>query len=256
MKNWLAIALLIFCGDVSAAPLNVGGWTQTVSPSTSYIIQGKRWTYGDGFAYKPRIGNGTLVSPFSIDGDFVLSGAMATTPYYRNTGLINRDNDPIGVVFGWTDISNHYRFGMSGVGNGYADRGSSSERGLWLIREENGIDNVLFHDSVFRYSVTSTYHFTVGRSGSELFFDFLLNGSSLFTHRVEDTVFMSGAVGLYSESTPPTFTELSLDYPPALARLSAVAAVPLPATAPMALIGFLMAVILSRRGRSRRAGAA
>jgi hypothetical protein len=243
---WLFFAVLLIASDASAVAVNTIGWSASVSPSTDYKST-RRWTLGEGMAMKIHSGgNGTLLSPFAVDGDFVWSGTF-TSVQYKYDGRLKRDNDPIGVVFGWRDESNHYRFGVQGIGGGSPDRGSSTERGLWFVREQFGIDNVILNVPTFRYDPYMDYSFVVGRIGDEIYFDFGLGGVSLYNYRVIDTSFTSGSIGIYSESTPPKFTNLDLSIGSDSPSLLSMAVVPLPATGPLAIAGLLLLLSASNR---------
>jgi hypothetical protein len=251
-------------GPGQAATVDLSNWTN--QPPPSYDTSALGWKILDPGAAK--IGNGgarTFLSDFAVTGNFRFTGTVATVRLV--------DNDPLGIVFGWQDESNHYRFGMNGFdsrksGHGYPDRGSSDEDGLWLIRETNGVDNVLFNDVPFAYDNRASYDFSVKRVGQTIAYKLREGGGGamLFSGEIDDTVYTTGHLGIYAESMNGLFSNLSLrararnlvfPAPESLALRASVAEARLAAVpvAPSALFLFSAALVgfLSSCARGRSA---
>lgn len=223
------VSAVAFASHGMAATVDTTDWIGAAQPFPYAGQEGRpawSWDRGPGFASRSINGaTGTLHSPDAIDGDFRFSGVFSSVEWLNNSGLPYRDNDPLGIVFGWQDVDNHYRLGISGGNHkGFVfDRGSSSEKGLVLIREQDGVDKVLFNRPNIIYDVNRSYSFEVGRKGDEIFFSIMgdfhndkaengadIDSDVLISFQVTDLTFQQGAFGVYSVSTPGSFEDLRL----------------------------------------------
>lgn len=228
MKRILAaVAVMAAGGAAQAATIDTSNWTSTAAPADNQLYYQNYWTTGGTSASIGRNAHTTLVSDFSLNGDFTYTGTMRATS----------DNDNMGVVFGWTDTSNHYRMGWEG--NGYWDGGSSTENGFWLIVENGGTDTVLANVSNLYWSLNVTYDFSISRSGNDITYSIMQGLTTITSGTVTDSTFLSGNVGVYVESNYSQFSNLAA---------SETSAVPLPATLPLLLAGFGGLAALRRRG--------
>ncbi len=199
----ITLPLFLFT-HVQANVIDTSLWAIDFAPSYSANPITTTWTSlgGGGQAVTTDNGYGSLISDFSLSGDFVYSGTV--TPTFSATGY--NDNDTLGIVFGWADIENHYRLGWTQPGNLF-DNGTG-DQGMFLVREQGGVSTSLFQIDNF-WDDNIAYDFVIERSGSNISFD--LNG---VMQTISDTSFMSGMVGVYSESQSVSFTNLAVNTVP------------------------------------------
>lgn len=137
-------------------------------------------------------GGSSLAEP----GTMAIVGDAAWTDYRLTVGLQPRDNDPIGVVFRYTDPDNYYRFSL--------DSQNGRRR---LLRCHNGISELLW-EQARGYTAGRDYGIVIEACGSSLIG--YLNDELLF--RVSDASLPSGAVGLYCcKHVDARFTALQVD---------------------------------------------
>lgn len=185
--------------------------------------------------------SGALVSNFSLLGDFMFSGSFSPTTVEFD------DNDILGVVFGWQDQLNHYRLGWSQIQrpNTTDDRAITDitgRKGLFLIREVDGLSNTLFNISDLYWEDNVSYNFNVGRTNNLLNIDF---GGQVFS--IDDSTFNSGRIGVYTESQTARFWGLSANGTTPNTQSQQV---PEPGVI-MFVSGLVLAVVASRRQRKQ-----
>jgi len=191
-KIILGLTFLLSFSASASLIVDTSLWTVERSPARNST--GSSWTsVGGNQAVQNLNSYGTLVSDFTISGDFNFTGFMNPTIVGFN------DNDVLGVVFGWQDYQNHYRLGWEQ--GGYNDISGAS--GMFLIEEVSGVSTILFQQEIF-WNDNTEYDFTVGRNANDI--SFSLNGiNQTFTN----TSFMSGNVGFYTESQTAIFGGLA-----------------------------------------------
>ncbi|MDF2177222.1 PEP-CTERM sorting domain-containing protein [Aliiglaciecola sp. CAU 1673] len=202
MKKILAsLSLLAAIGSANASIIvDTSLWSLFPDPSYSSGPTGLT-SAGGNQAVQNSNSYGTIVSDFSFTGDFNFSGSMTPT-----TASFD-DNDLLGLVFGWTDQSNHYRLGWEQ--GGYNDISGAS--GLYLVRELGGISSILFQSELF-WQDNEDYNFVVGRSGNNISFSItgLIGGvTTTVAQSFTDTTFMSGNVGFWTASQTARFGGLA-----------------------------------------------
>lgn len=233
MKNALAIAAVLAAGTAAqAAPVDTSLWSEERAPSTNNLSSGSWSSLGGTSAYRGGNDDASLVSDFTLSGDFSYSGTMQS---------VGNDDDNMGIVFGWSDYQNNYRMGWESraLNGGYGDQGSPVQRGFWVVRESGGTKTVLANDSNLVYTRGTTYNFAVSRTGNDISYSLTLGTTTLASGTVADATFLSGKVGVYVESQDARFENL------AAAETSAV---PVPASLPLLLAGFGGLAALRRRG--------
>ena len=169
--------------------------------------------------------HGALVSDFSSVGDFGFRTSVRAN---------DRDNDYMGIVFGWQDSDNSYGLGWGGGGVGSL----YGFDGIGLYKEVDGVRTILASDAaVWRSGIV--YGFEVGRSGNDIFASITQGGSTIFSARIADAAFMSGKVGFDTFSQSASFGFGRTDYSEAT---------PVPEPGSLALLGLGIAgITLSRR---------
>lgn len=210
----MAVALVAMSNSVQAVVINTSDWIIEDSPSFSTknlapLIGGNQANL-NGNRY------GTLVSDFSLPGDFSFTGSM--TP--------SGDNDIMGLVFGYQDESNHYRLGWEA--GGLNDRSGTS--GMFLVKEVAGVSSTIWQKET-NWTSGTKYDFEIHRGGGSIGFSLGGNLQSFL-----DTEFLTGKIGVYTESQTANFTNLAVS----------VSAVPEPSTIALmagglGLVGFMAA---------------
>jgi len=168
---------------------------------------------------------GSLVSDVVLDADFSFS-----------LNSIARDNDSFGMLWGYQDANNHYRFtwaqdwGESGSGTTNGGSGGIYD-GFKIIKETNGISSVLF-SSDLEYGRNYNYDFSV--SGTSTGFDLsvknLTTSTSIFNQSIADTTHRGGRVGIH---------EYYQDSGNAWSNFNVTASVPEPSTLAVFALGML-----------------
>ncbi len=149
--------------------------------------------------------SGALVSDFRVFGDFLFSGFFSPTTREFD------DNDIVGIVFGWQDPKNHYRLGWTqtqrpGTKDDKAFTDITGRTGLFLIREVDGKSETLFNIKDLYWEDDASYSFNIKRVANQLDLNF---GGKLFS--VTDSTFLSGHLGVYTESQTAKFWSLNAD---------------------------------------------
>ncbi len=210
------------CPGISAADVFFN-WTDAATPICSFSQQPQPWTLAGQEIFSPE--HGLKVS------DFILSGDVSFTGKFRTPG---GDDDAIGLVFGYQDIDNHYRFGWDQFvpeSGGQPDPcpGSngvpnvpplSGVHGLRLIRTWGGQHVFLYQDPVegaVPWSDNTEYAFSFSRQGNQLSLtvDEVVSGTNMLNFTITDTAFPAGRVGLWTSSqSSVAFYDLAIDPEP------------------------------------------
>jgi len=194
MKKTISLlaTLIAFNTSASLITIDTNLWTNEQSPASGGTHQWRSDSATE--AYHNSNGNSALISNFTLDGNFNFSG------FLQSLG----DDDVMGLVFGWQDHLNHYRLGWENaqVNNGFNDISGAS--GMFLVREVAGTSTILFQQETF-WQPNTKHDFSVRRIGSDI--SFSLNG---IEQSFNDTNFMSGHIGLYTESQSAKFDELAV----------------------------------------------
>lgn len=231
MKKLLVAAVFALSAGVAQAAsftVETNNWTKQNAPANNGN-SGGNWSTGGTSASRGANASTSLISDFNVLTDFVFTGTMRATA----------DNDNMGIVFNWTDASNHYRMGWEG--GGYSDTGSSTQQGFWLIRESGGVDTVLANTPSLFWSRNVDYDFRVARTGSTIAYEIKNGASTVVSGAVNDGTFTTGKVGVYQESNYTRFSNLAVNTP-------SPAAVPVPAALPLLGAGLgLLGAVRARR---------
>ena len=232
LKPIKSLSFLFAFFVVSVAQANIivdtSLWTLEDSPARGGA-QGLT-SSGSNQAVQNNNANGSIISNFSLTGDFTFDGILTPTTSFFD------DDDILGVVFGWQDADNHYRLGWEQ--GGLNDRGIGADgrlvvsSGMFLVREVAGVSTILFQQEIF-WQDDVDYNFSVGRNGDDI--SFSLGG---INRSFTDTSFTSGRVGFYTESQTARFSGLA-------SRPVAPAAVPEPSA--IALLGLAFTFLFLRR---------
>jgi hypothetical protein len=164
-------------GAISATEI-LANWTKMESPISE--TNNTVWSAVDGLVVSSPDHSGSLISDFSVAGDFTFTGTMEAPG----------DNDTMGLMFGFQDIHNHYRLSFSGGG-------TQEQYGLTVVRELSGSDTYLASDSGLTWVAGMLYDFSIAREGNNLTINVSHGGTSLFDRTVANTTFTSGRVGFH-----------------------------------------------------------
>ena len=191
MKMMLAcIVLLPFCQAALATPIStsdvITNWTSDGSPQNG-VVEGN-WTTSSGNIVGTMNHAGSLTSDVSANSDFSFS-----------VNSLARDNDTFGLVWGFQDLANHYRFswaqdwgenGTGGAGHGVD--------GFKIIKEVGGTSSVLFSSNT-EYAQNQTYDLRVAGTvaGFTVQVENLSTSTLIFNESITDTTFASGSVGIH-----------------------------------------------------------
>jgi hypothetical protein len=167
---------------------------------------------------------GTVYQDLGFVGDFEFH-----TKFRVDRGA-NYDG-ALGVLFGYTDENNHYRFTWDGfnplpgtnvgTGLGYPDNPGNlgptfknvttlpaamnpapGVYGIRLIKEVNGVNTVLFHEAAARSWLFDTnYEIWITRTGNDVHFKLmdLTNALLVVEGDFSDGMYLNGSFGLFSE---------------------------------------------------------
>ena len=201
------IVFLSFCQAALATPIStsdvITNWTSDGSPVDSVVLG--NWTTSSGNIVGTNNHAGSLTSDVSANSDFSFS-----------VNSLARDNDTFGLVWGFQDLANHYRFswaqdwgenGTGGAGHGVD--------GFKIIKEVGGISNVLFSSNT-EYVQNQTYDLRVDGTvaGFTVQVENLSTSTLIFSESITDTTFASGSVGiheLYQENGGNVWSNFDLD---------------------------------------------
>jgi len=169
------IVFLSFCQAALATPI-----------STSDVIT--NWTTSSGNIVGTNNHAGSLTSDVSANSDFSFS-----------VNSLASDNDTFGLVWGFQDLANHYRFswaqdwGENGTGGAAHGLG-----GFKVIKEVGGISNLLFSSNT-QYVQNQTYDLRVAGTvaGFTVQVENLSTSTLIFSESITDTTFASGSVGIH-----------------------------------------------------------
>lgn len=193
-KSLICFLLIIFVATVQGLSITasdvINNWTTMGDPrdgtSGTWVLSGSEVSSPD---------SGSKISNFTMaDGTF--SGS------FRTTGA---DDDIIGFIFGFQDLSNHYRFGWDAAdyNSGYADVGGTN--GMRVLKEVAGSNTFLVQNST-KWQRNVLYNFSVTRTGSDIsVFVGINGGATLLNYVGTDTQFMVGKVGIYTASQSPVY---------------------------------------------------
>ena len=184
------IVFLSFCQAALATPIStsdvITNWTSDGSPVDGVVLG--NWTTSSGNIVGTNNHAGSLTSDVSANSDFSFS-----------VNSLARDDDTFGLVWGFQDLANHYRFswaqdwGENGTGGAAHGRG-----GFKIIKEVGGISNVLFSSNT-EYAQNQTYDLRVAGTvaGFTVQVENLSTSTLIFNESITDTTFVSGSVGIH-----------------------------------------------------------
>lgn len=200
----LLLSVISATASAGIIKIDTAQWSHVAGPSNDLTTG--NWVGVKGQApEKHSNSSGALVSDFRVFGDFLFNG------YFSPTTRDFNDNDIIGVVFGWQDAQNHYRLGWTqyqrpGTTDDRAITDITGRSGLFLIREVAGVSQTLFNIRDLFWEDNAEYSFNVKRVANQLDLNFAGNVFS-----VTDSTFLSGNVGVYTESQTGKFWSLNAD---------------------------------------------
>lgn len=264
----ISLVALVFSFSAQSGQIliDTSEWTKAESPSSGKLSNENWVRLHQNTPTKQGNSSGALISDFTLDGDFTFSGMF--TPTFASNASCEAENtcdddDILGLVFGWQDASNHYRLGWS-QGDGTNSSGVTDitgKTGLFLVKEENGISNTIKNwDSSFWLEDVS-YTFSISRVADSisLAVEGLMqsirgvqgaivpatpaqNGTlKKIDYSFNDSTFVSGKVGIYTESQTAEFKSLAVTVPNKAVNIAA------PATAGLLLLGSLGFLMLRRK---------
>lgn len=229
-KIVLTSAFICFSSFSAVIPIDTSLWSYELSPSSGLRSDKDVWTnLGSNTPTKTANSSGSLVSNFVLSEDFVFSGNFIPT-FANNASCVKandnscNDNDLLGIVFGWQNEQNHFRlgWGQGGIND------ITGRNGLFLIREINGLSSTLKHWSDIYWQENEEYFFSVERNGNDLAIGLRgrardsvgtqgINAQETLaspkdidiSYRLTDDSFLSGRIGLYTESQTAVFKMLS-----------------------------------------------
>lgn len=184
------IVFLSFCQAALATPIStsdvITNWTSDGTPQGTSALG--NWTISSGDIVATGNHSGSLTSDVSANSDFSFS-----------VNSLARDNDTFGLVWGFQDLANHYRFswsqdwGENGTGGAGAGLG-----GFKIIKEVGGNSNLLFSSNT-QYVQNQTYDLRVAGTvaGFTVQVENLSTSTLIFNESITDTTFASGSVGIH-----------------------------------------------------------
>jgi Tol biopolymer transport system component len=179
-------------GDDFSAGTWPGAWT-VVDEGT--IDAPSHWYVQDGILNQTSNIYGGDASALPAPGTYALTGQTSWTNYTVAVKMKSTDDDGIGLLFGYKDSKNYYRFSM--------DRQQGYRR---LVKVVNGVFTKLAEDAV-AYAQNQWY--TVQASMMKGRIKIIFNGQTLFT--TDDSSHTAGKVGLYSwNNTGAQFDEFAV----------------------------------------------
>ena len=186
------IVFLSFCQAALATPIStsdvITNWTSDGTPQGASALG--NWTISSGNIVGTGNHVGSLTSDVIVNSDFSFS-----------VNSLARDDDTFGLVWGFQDLANHYRFswaqdyGETGVGS---SQGGHGVDGFKIIKEVGGISNVLFSSNT-EYVQNQTYDLRVAGTvaGFTVQVENLSTSTLIFNESITDTTFASGSVGIH-----------------------------------------------------------
>ena len=186
--------------------LSLASNTYATTITTTDIIT--NWTSGDNPTGSAANGSwfdssGTIQGTENHAGSLV-SDVIANTNFSFSVNSTAIDDDTFGLIWGFQDLSNHYRFswgqdyGENGVGSGPSQGWDGIYDGFKIIKEEVGVSSVLF-SSETEYVQGNIYTLNVmgTAAGFNVNIDNLTTSTSIFSQVLADTTFTSGKVGIH-----------------------------------------------------------
>ena len=151
--------------------------------------------------------SGTIQASSNHVGSLV-SNVVANSDFSFSTNTTASDNDTFGLIWGFQDLSNHYRFswtrhyGEDGVGSPSGEGGDGIYDGFKIIKEVSGVSSILF-SSTTEYSENRDY--SLNLLGTATGFNVVINDITtvvaapavVFNQSIADTTFTSGKVGIH-----------------------------------------------------------
>lgn len=189
-----ALATLSLGLQAQAAPISAADvfadWSQQGS-----VIDGATngvWTLSGATIQGTSNHVGSLISDFTAVGDFSFSAQSKPS-----------DNDAFGLIWGFQDLGNNYRFswardfGEDGIGAS-ADGAGGVFDGFKIIKEVGGVSSVLFASNT-EYTQNNQYDLEVSGvlGGFNVTVTDLTATTVIFNQTIADTTFTTGKVGLH-----------------------------------------------------------
>jgi hypothetical protein len=182
-------------------------WTSGGSPVDN-VIAGS-WIDASGTVQGTGNHAGSLVSDVIANSNFSFSASSTA-----------RDNDTFGLIWGFQDLSNHYRlswaqdYGETGVGVAPVQGFGGIFDGFKIIKEIAGTSSVLFSSEI-EYVQNQNYSMSV--SGTATGFNVMINNLTtstlIFNESIGDTAFTTGKVGIHElyQNNGNSWSEIDLN---------------------------------------------
>ncbi|MCW5977414.1 MAG: DUF1080 domain-containing protein [Bryobacteraceae bacterium] len=162
----------------TAGPLPAA-WTKVDQGTTD---KPSKWSVSNGMLHQTSNIWGGTVGALPLPGTFAYAGQSAWTNYAFSAKMRSADNDAIGLMFGYKDANNYYRFSMD-----------TSRNYRRLVKVVNGMWTKLAEDA-FAYAQNQWYAVEATMANGQIRIAF--NGQPLFT--VNDASHANGRIALYT----------------------------------------------------------
>ena len=183
--------------------------------------------------------NLAVVSTVTHNGPFTFSGSL----------IAPEDDDVLGLVFGYQDGQNNFRFSWTGGQDADWEAGRYTDadgvehgyEGAMLVREQAGTAETLAHDPLSFWTAGIAYDFTLSVSETLLEMEVLKGARSVVHFATAGLFDTAGRVGVFTRSNSALFRNssgfgLDRDALASFDEFRDIAAVPVPAALPMLLV--------------------
>ncbi|MCW5979065.1 MAG: right-handed parallel beta-helix repeat-containing protein [Bryobacteraceae bacterium] len=158
---------------------SMANWTVVDQGTTD---KPSKWSVSNGMLHQTSNIWGGTVGALPLPGTFAYAGQSAWTNYAFSAKMRSADNDAIGLMFGYKDANNYYRFSMD-----------TSRNYRRLVKVVNGVWTKLAEDA-FAYAQNQWYTVEATMANGQIRIAF--NGQPLFT--VNDASHANGRIALYT----------------------------------------------------------
>jgi len=190
-------AALMGVQSAQAVTLDASTWIDADDPIKEN--QSATSETGDGFVSIRGNGDLAVVTDYAVAPPFQFSGQFSAPG----------DDDILGIVFGYEDGFNNYRITWTG-GEDHDWEAGPRFGGLMLVREDDGVTDVLFRNASLLWTAGIEYTFSLSVDAAQTSFDLAEGTNVLASFTVmEDFSDAAGAVGVFTRSNAANFYALS-----------------------------------------------